>query len=213
MMSTVASNAETVVTLYDVGWEIYDALTGDDHSHGGRITYDQGVMEIMSPSIEHEQAKWMIARMVESTAEALGIDIQCAGSTTFKNDASRRGIEPDECYYIQHADCITGKERIDLSMDPPPDLAIEVGITRSSAIKMGVYAALGVPEVWRYDGESVTLIVLGKDGGYVEAEQSPALPQLPFGELTRFLNMLKQSGQTKSIRAFRDWVHKEIVTE
>jgi Uma2 family endonuclease len=161
----------------------------------------------MSPSKVHEHIKRLIGRMVEAFTEELNIDIQSASSTTFKREDLARGFEPDECYYIAHAEVVRGKDDIDMTVDPPPDLVIEVDISRSSLNKFGMYRALGIPEVWRYDGEALRLYVL-HDGDYVEVQQSTVLPQLSSDHLRSFLNQRSSLGETQLMRQFRAWVRE-----
>ncbi len=122
------------------------------------MAYDQGVLEIMSPSMRHETIKRLIGRMVEMFTLELDIEIRSVSSTTFNREDLEKGIEADECYYIRNAESIRGIEEIDLAIHPPPDLAIEIDISRSSQIKTGIYAALQVSEVWQYDGDRFTCL-------------------------------------------------------
>jgi Uma2 family endonuclease len=153
-MATVVQPAEQVtqrVILPHVCWETYERLLADhQESSGIHFTYDQGRLEILVPSLRHEKLKHTLATLVELLAGALNIDIEGAGSTTFRRHDLARGFEPDACFYLDHADAIAPDRPLGLAVDPPPDLVIEVDITRSSLDKFPIYAALGVPEVWRY---------------------------------------------------------------
>lgn len=206
-MNIVSSPAEQRVILDNISWSTYLAILQDADRCRGRITYDRGVLEIMSPSKLHENIKRLIGRMIEVFTEALNIDIESANSTTFKREDLERGFEADECYYIQHAAEIRTKDDIDMTVDPPPDLIIEVDISRSSLNKFGIYRALAVPEVWRYDGESLRLYAL-HDHDYIEVQQSRALPQLPIDKLADLLSQRSSFGETQLIRQFRTWVHE-----
>ncbi len=130
------------------------------------------------------------------------IDLESVSATTFKRQELERGFEPDESYYIEHAAAVRAKDEIDLTVDPPPDLIVEVDISRSSLNKFGIYQALGIPEVWRYDGASLHLYAL-RDEGYIEVQQSTALPQFPIETLTSFLAQRSSLGETQLIRRFR----------
>jgi len=141
-MSTVLPGSEQRVVLFGISWSTYEAILADVDNPGGRLTYDNGTLEIMSPSLDHERAKSLIGRLIESLTLELELDIVSGGSTTFKRAGLHRGIEPDECYYIQNAAAVFSKEEIDLTVDPPPDLAIEVDISRSSIDKLGSAAAM-----------------------------------------------------------------------
>jgi Uma2 family endonuclease len=206
-MNIVSSPAEQRVILDNISWSTYLAILQDADSCRGRITYDRGVLEIMSPSKLHEHVKRLIGRMIEVFTETLNIDIESASSTTFKRADLERGFEADECYYIQHAAEIRAKDDIDMTVDPPPDLIIEVDISRSSLNKFGIYRALAVPEVWRYDGESLRLYAL-HDHDYIEVQQSRALPQLPIDKLADLLSQRSAFGETQLIRQFRTWLRE-----
>ena len=120
----------------------------------------------MSPSSMHERYNCLFRRMIETLTEELAIPIKGAGSTTFKREDLERGLEPDSCFYLANERRIRGKRELDLTIDPPPDLAIEIDITSSSLDRQGIYAALGVPEIWRFDGESLRVYQLQPDGTY-----------------------------------------------
>lgn len=171
------------------------------------MTYDRGVLEIMAPSRLHENVKRLIGRMVETFTEELNIDIESASSTTFKREDLDRGFESDESYYIQHAADVRGKDEIDMPEDPPPDLLIEVDISRSSLNKFDIYSALGVPEVWRYNGEQLRFYVLEAEG-YVETQDSSVLPPLSASQLSHFLSQRLEQSETALIRGFRQWVRE-----
>ncbi len=206
-MSTVPFLAEQRVVLDHISWQTYEAILNDAENRRGRITYDRGVLEIMAPSKLHENVKRLIGRMVEVFTEELDIDMASASSTTFKREDLDRGFEPDESYYLQHAADVLGKDEIDLLIDPPPDLLIEVDISRSSLGKFGIYRALGVPEVWRYDGERLRFYVLEADA-YVEVLESSVLPPLSASQLSPFLSRRLEVSETALIREFRQWVSK-----
>lgn len=147
---------EQRTVLHNISWETFEALlrdTGEDR--GSRFAYDCGVLEIMTPHFEHENPKSNFGNFIIALAEELGIEVRSAGSTTLKRKILKRGIEPDTCYYIQNELAIRGKQTLDLETDPPPDLAIEIDITSSSVNKLGIYSALGVTELWRYDGQNL----------------------------------------------------------
>ncbi len=186
-MSTAISPGEQRVVLDSISWSTYVAILNDAENRRGRIAYDQGVLEIMSPSKVHEKIKRLIGGMVEAFTEELQIERESAGSTTFKRQDVARGFEPDECYYLQHAAAVRAKDDIDLMVDPPPDLVIEVDISQTSLKKFGIYSALKIPEIWRYDGETLHIHVLREDG-YAEVHQSAVLPRLPIQTLMQFLN-------------------------
>jgi Uma2 family endonuclease len=201
---------EQRVVLRAVGWEGYEtilALVGDGHT---RLTYDRGDLELMSPSMDHEFLKTRVARLIEALTEELDIPCEGAGSTTWRKRLKECGLEPDECYYLANSGRVIGRKKIDLTIDPPPDLAIEIEISRSALDRMGIYAALGVPEVWRLDGETLRIARLQPDGTYTEVATSPGLPALPPDEVVRWMRLGEDMGQTPWIRQFRAWVRDEL---
>lgn len=158
-MATVVQPLEHVtqrVILPHVCWETYERLLADhQESSGLHFTYDQGRLEILAPSLRYGKLKHTIATLVELLAGERNIDIEGVGSTTFRRQDLARGFEPDACFYIAHAAHMRQREDVDLTVDPPPDLVIEIDITSTSLNKMPIFAALGVPEVWRYGGQQV----------------------------------------------------------
>jgi len=146
--------------LRNISWQTYEALLRDLVNSHLRLTYDQGNLEIMSPSPQHAKIGKVLARMVETLTMELDIPLVALAKTTWKHEALAKGCEADECYYIPRADWATGRETFDLTVDPPPDLAIEVDVTSSSIDKLAIYAALKVPEVWRYQEPSLIVLHL-----------------------------------------------------
>ena len=197
------SGTDRCFILSGVSWETYERLLADmQDSHAAHFAYDRGVLEIMAPSYEHESIKEIIALLVNVLAEELDIDIQGGGSTTFRRKDLARGFEPDECFYIQHAELVRGKKQIDLDQDPPPDLIIEIDITSPSLNKFPIFAALGIPEVWRYDGARVAIFTL-VDNDYVDRPESVALPKVTSAILTEFIDASKQLKRPVWLRQVR----------
>ncbi len=186
-------------------WSTYCRLlevVGDRHVF---VTYDRGRLELMSPSFGHEAYKSLLGRLLETLALELDIDIRSGGSTTFKREDLDRGLEPDECYWIQRESLVRDHICVDLTRDPPPDLAVEIDVTRSSIDRQAIYAALGVPELWRYDGQSLRVYQLHPDGNYALSEHSAGFPTLPLREFERFLAFDPPLKENERIRRFRDW--------
>ena len=209
-MSTISSPAEQRVILANIRWSTYEAILNDAETRRGRMAFDEGVLEIMAPSKAHENAKSLIGRLIETFTEQLGIDVCSVGSTTFKREDLQKGFESDECYYIAHAAAVREKDEIDLTVDPAPDLAVEVDISRTSMGKFRIYGAIGVPEVWRYDGTSLRVYVHLQADEYQETQRSQALPQLPIDVLVDFLNQRHLQSETQIIRSFRAWVGQQF---
>jgi Uma2 family endonuclease len=205
-MAIIAEPVTGHAVLSGVSWTTYEALQRDLECGGTRLTYCRGVLEIMSPSNEHEGIKKALARMIEAMTEELGIPIRSAGSTTFKDQARDEGIEPDESYYVANEPQVRGRSRLDFDRDPPPDLAIEVVITAKWIDKQRLYANLGVPEIWQHDGTALTILRLQPDGSYAERRRSEVFPFLPLDEFQRFLARRDETDETSWIRSFRAWV-------
>ncbi|MGK7875047.1 MAG: Uma2 family endonuclease [Xenococcaceae cyanobacterium] len=198
------------VLLSNISWQTYEALVRDlEAQPGTRLTYDRGMLEIMTPLIPHEKNKKLIGRLVENLTAELDIEICSLGSLTCKREDLKRGLEPDQCYYIQNELVVRNLSEIDFTKDPPPDLAIEIDITSSSLNRMEIYANLGVPELWHYDGKSLKIYQL-EGNQYQECQVSSTLPQLPPAEVMGFLELKKTMGETSWIRSFRQWVRSQI---
>jgi Uma2 family endonuclease len=120
-----------------------------------------------------------------------------------------QGLEADECYWIQHAEQMCGKTTFDPDADPPPDLALEVEVSRSVLPRLRIYASLGIPEIWRYDGQAIHVLLRGANGEYQESPTSAALPMVPVAELSRFLELLRTTSETQVSRQFFDWVREQ----
>jgi Uma2 family endonuclease len=196
------------VTLHGVSWETYEHLLADlaDRS-APRLTFDQGVLEIMSPTAEHEEYNRTLAALVELVANELRVNIRRLGSTTFKRKDLVKSFEPDSCFYIQSAPRIRGKRRIELPQDPPPDLLIEIDITSSSLDRFPLFAHAGIPEVWRYDGSRVQFLQL-TDEHYVEVSHSLALPILTSEVVTQFLEESLELESAEWSLRLREWVQQ-----
>jgi Uma2 family endonuclease len=198
------------ILLRGISWKTYQGLIRDLESEPGkRLTYDRGTLEIMVPLPPHEHFKKLISRLVEVTTEETETEIRSLGSTTWSREDLQRGLEPDECFYIQNEAIVRGKDTIDLSIDPPPDLAVEIDNTSSSMNRMEIYAALGVPEVWRFDGEALTIYHL-ENGEYRPREVSGVLPLLRRGDILQFLQGSQTMGETTWIREFRRWIKQKL---
>ena len=208
-MATVLSPPEQRVILRGVSWGTYENLLSDHvDASAPRFTFDRGVLEIMSPSSEHEEYNRTLAMMVEVLAEELRMDIRNLGSTTFKREDLQRGFEADSSFYIQTAERMSGRSHVDPAVDPPPDLVIEVDITSTALSKFPVYAHFGVPEIWRYDGKRVAIFRLSR-GEYAESEASAAFPEVCSADLSRFLEQAKVLQRTAWLGVLRSWVREK----
>ena len=200
---------ENRVILKGVTWSTFKALladVGDDRAW--RIAYDEGVLEIRMPLEEHEEPKRLIESFVEAIVDELEIELRSLGSLTLEREDLTRAVEPDSCFYIQNESLVRGRN-INLPNDPPPDLAIESDYTNSSVNKFTIYAAIGVPEIWRYRRESLQVYQL-VDGKYEKCEISLAFPFLPVAEIPGFIEQSRTVGQRAAVRLFRQRI-KEIL--
>lgn len=197
------------VVLENISWTEFEAILEDlGESRGSRIAYDRGRLEIMTPLPEHEVNKVYISNFVEILLEELDIEFCPLGSTTFKNQEMFKGIEPDSCFYIKNELAVRGKNRLDLTIDPPPDLALEVDITNRS--HPDIYQSLGVTELWRYQKSQLEILLL-VDGKYVESSTSGNFPDFPLVEIIpQYLAKCRTEGRNKGIKAFRSWVKEQI---
>ncbi|KOR37710.1 MULTISPECIES: Uma2 family endonuclease [Planktothricoides] len=198
------------VVLNQISWHTYEQLLaemGDNRTI--RLCYDRGLLEIMTPLLDHENPKEILTALVGVLAEELNIEIMRAGSTTLKRPDLAKGAEPDSSFYIQNERLVKGKSRIDLTTDPPPDLVIEIYVSSSSVDREGIYAAMGVPEIWRCDRGVVKFLQL-EAGKYIMVERSLAFPLLSVTELTKFFSQSQTLGETNLLRSFRAWVRQVL---
>lgn len=197
------------VQLQNISWEMYEAILDElGEGYAVRLAYYKGTLEIRMPLPKHEKAKSLIGYLVNVLLEELNIDCEVLGSTTFKRQDMQTGVEPDDCFYIQNQAAVRGKERLDLSVDPPPDLAIE--IDNSSQTSFNCYEALGVPELWRYDGEVLKIYLL-QQGKYAESSISQNFPDFPIIDLIpQYVDRSQIEGRSPTVRAFRAAVREQL---
>lgn len=198
--------ADSVLTLHGVSWDEYEELlnvVGD--ASGLRVSYNEGTLRIMSPSSKHERHAWLIGQLVGLLSTRLHIRVLYYGSVTMRKRSKQKGVEPDTCFYVQNAALIGTKDEIDFNTDPPPDIVVEIDLHRDSFSKFPIYVSLGVPEIWRYDGKSLTIYQL-RDEEYVASELSQSLPLLTSTILTEFLARSPKQDQYDILLAFEDWL-------
>jgi Uma2 family endonuclease len=213
-MSTVASPpARPPAVLYDIDWKTYTRLLRVFEKSGRRLrlTYDRGTLEIMSPLWVHEAHAKLLGRFTDVLTEELNLPCRLGGSVTLRRRRKQRGLEPDNCYWIASAPLLQGKRDLDLRVDPPPDLTIEVDVTSSSINRMGIYSALNVPEVWRLSTGGIAFHIL-ESGAYQVRSNSLSFPQLASADLVPFLAQWGQDDDTTIVRRFRDWVKQQLLS-
>jgi Uma2 family endonuclease len=210
IMSTVPAPTSSAgrVLLCGVDWDEYTRLLRALAERPSvRLTYDRGVLEIMTPLDRIDNRGRFTCRLIVALTEELNLPIACGGSTTLRR-RRQRGLEPDESFWIANESRVRGLDRLNLRTDPPPDLAVEVDATRSSLNRMAIYAALGVPEVWRLGAAGLTFHVLQTDGKYAPATVSRTFPTVGAADITRFLALLGQQEENGILRQFRTWVRQ-----
>lgn len=196
----------TDVTFHNASWEDYEELLGQvGEASGLRINYDDGELQVMTLSAEHEKYTRFFEKIATLISVRLRINILSFGSATMKKSKRLAGKEPDACFYVQTADALGNKIQLDFETDPPPDIAVEVDIHHASRDMFSIYAKLGVPEIWRYDGKELTIHHL-RQGLYVEQEASLALPMLSGSALTEFLSRMRGEGEFQTLLAFDEWL-------
>jgi Uma2 family endonuclease len=204
-METLVQPSEQRIVLRNVSWTTYEGLLADlADGRSPRLTYDRGILEIMSPLLEHEELSHNLAMLVEIAAEARDLDIRGLGSTTFRREDLERGFEPDDCFYIHNVARMRSKVQIDLTVDPPPDLVIEIEQSRSSMSKLSIYAQIGVPEVWRHTGQQLLILVL-REGTYHEQDESAALPGVKSDGLIALLEESRSLRRPEWLKHARAW--------
>lgn len=208
-MSTATPQPRDCAVLHEIDWQTYTRMLRV--LKGRRLTYDRGTLEIMSPLLEHEQPAYILGRFVDVMTEEHNLPCRAGRSVTLRRRRKQRGLESDNCYWIANAPRLQGKRHLDLRVDPPPDLAIEVDVSSSSLNRMSIYAALVVPEVWRLTSTGLAFHILEKDG-YQVRPNSLAFPTLTSADLTGFLMLLDTADDTAIVRQFREWVRQRFLT-
>lgn len=201
---------EQRMLLRHVRWETYERLLKDfENSSSPHLNYDRGTLEIMRPLPEHERRNRAIASLVEVLAEEWGIETLNLGSTTFRRKDILRGFEPDSCFYIQNVARVrTHGGSFDLDANPPPDLVIEIDLTHPSLDTFPIYAPVGVPEIWRDAGDTITIFerntaAIGEE--YLLRAESPSFPGLTASVLTEFIASSQTLGRLAWLRSVRAW--------
>ena len=204
-----------ILRIPAVRWEDYEQLLADlgDEYHV-RVSYNCGYLEIMSPLPEHEEFADIILGIAREITRELGVKLETRGSMTIRRAWQSKGAEPATCFYVQSAERIIGKRGLDFNIDPPPDIVVEIDVTNASQPKFPIYAALGIPEIWRYDDSQAYFHHL-VGGAYVEASHSRAFPFLPSAVLAQLIEQSNTAGQDVALDAARAWVrdHKLQGTE
>jgi Uma2 family endonuclease len=191
-------------------WKGYLAILEAFDERRVKITYDEGALELLSPSPSHEQIKKLLARIVEDAAFELGVDCSGGGSTTFRRKALEKGLEPDECYYIGRGPLSgIGADLPDETEYPAPDLALEIEITCSALNRIGIFRALGVPEIWRYTAQHKAIILSLGPEGYTEVKTSRYFPVLSPDRISYFVQRGLEVTSLELIKELRAWLAEQ----
>jgi Uma2 family endonuclease len=211
-MATIADSVEKDqrVVFHDVAWDVYLGLSRARGESATRLTFHRGVLEIMTLSQLHERLSRLLHRFVVELTQELGLELASVGSTTMNAKEVVAGAEADESYYIRHEAVVRDREEYDPAVDPPPDLAIEVDLSSKSSSRLAVYATLGIPEVWQYDGSDLVFKVLGVDGAYCVADRSLSFPSLASADLEVFLKRRGTIGENALARELREWARSHL---
>lgn len=201
---------KTVLTFYEKTFEDYEKLLEDvGEASWLRIWFNEGVLQVMTLSIEHENYSVIVHDFVKTLSLRKKIRVLGYRSATIKVDKNSQGAEPDNCYYVQSADKLPNKIVINFGVDPMPDIVVEIDIHHQSKYKFPIYADFGISEIWRYDGKKFEILKLQIDKTYREIERSEALPLLTSQILGDFLGQSREKDQYEILLAFDEWLKNQ----
>ena len=197
---------EDRILISDISWDFYVAFCDEIGERPIRLSFSDGLLEIMITHAPHEFYKTMLAKLIEAIIFELAIPVRSGGSMTFQRKDLEKGFEPDECWWIEHEAEVRCKREFDFRADPPPDLAIEIEISRSLVRRVDIFAAMGVKELWRHNGKTLRFCLLGDDRKYHDRETSHAFPFLKPADLEPYLRIDAEIDETTRVRRFCDWL-------
>lgn len=199
---------EKRVTLRGLTWQGYQQiLHALPESRAARLTYDHGILEISMPLESHEFASELIGLFIRILVGEMGMKLKSMRSTTLTREDLDRGAEPDNAYYIQNQAKVAGRT-VNLAEDPAPDLVVEVDITHTDIDKNRLYAAMGVPEFWSYNGQEWRIYQL-QEKTYQECDRSPTFPEIEKEYLYHFLEKAQQD-EIEAEKEFRSLIQEKI---
>ncbi|CAN5765310.1 Uma2 family endonuclease [soil metagenome] len=209
----MARQQQAAIILSNVAWETYARFIEENMNkiRSPRFYYEEGNLLIMSVSPEHEEAKDTIVYLINLLTEEFQINARSFGSTTYTKDNIKRGFEPDSCFYFENESKMRGVKRLDMTVQPAPDLIIEVDITSLSTFRQHIFAAFGVPEIWRFDGEQIEILKL-ENGKYISIATSLSLPLVTPEKLTGFIKESQTVSRLEWINKVRTWA-REVKAE
>ncbi len=202
------SIAENIVKLENVSWQTFNNLLSElGNKRNQLLAYKEGTLEIMSPLGEHENSNRFIDDLIRAIADELDLSLKKFGSLTLKSNQLQQAVEPDSSYYLENEPKVRNKQSIDLTINPPPDLVLEIDITSGSLNKLPIYANLQVPEIWRYDGQNLTVFSLDKaNKNYQKLDKSKTFPWLDLKLVPQLIAQSLEIGETATLKQFRQWV-------
>ncbi|MDR3639171.1 MAG: Uma2 family endonuclease [Isosphaeraceae bacterium] len=211
---TTTEPTEQSVVLHAVDWTAYCAI--DDvlgNRHDVRVVYHEGKLVLMTKSRRHEWYADRIEELFKAAANGLGILWESAGETTLRREGLSAGVEPDAAFYVgAHAQLMRGPTNVDLEVQPPPDVTIEVELTHSAEQAMAVYSKLGVPEVWRFDAGTgaIAFWVRAHDGAYAVSPTSRAIHELTVEDVRDQLRAAEETSVAQWFAALPGWVETTL---
>lgn len=204
--SVVRSTPATVerpreqVRLEGISWQTYEQLLHEIGEGATRLTYNRGVLEIaMSPSRRHETTGWFFGGLIRLLCQLQNIQVVAGGATTHRRQDLSKGIEPDACFWIQHEAVMRGVLELDLAVNPPPDIVVEVDFHSSSRNRIEIYHALGVPEVWWYAHGTLQFLARTDAPDYQVVSHSLCFPKLASVRVQQAFLQSSDIGETEAI--------------
>lgn len=209
-MLNITTPAQQRTLLANISWQTFKVMLAEMGAERiTRLAYAQGLVEVMTPLMPHENSNRFIEGLVVVLCEELGLEIKRTGSLTLTRDDLECGAEPDSSYYIQNEYLVREKEDINLDFDPPPDLVLEVEYSKSKIDKLRLYASMGIPEFWRYNG-SVLRVYKLELGQYIESNSSPTFATVAVTEIPKFITESRKVGEITCTRNFRNWIRRQL---
>ena len=198
------------LVLYGAPWPLYEAFLNAYEEQPSRISYDEGVLEVpMVLSIEHERLSFFLGSLIDRISEVFDIQMACGGSSTLKLELKQKGLEADQCFWIEHADAIHDALRLDLTIHPPPDLVVEIDITHAVIDREAIYASLGVTEMWHYEKSTKLTGWINRDGTWERIDKSYSFPMIRISDVSLFVERLRAGEKEVTLkRDFRKWLEE-----
>lgn len=201
---------ETRFLIRDIDWAAYRKISEALNERHFHLSFDGKDLELMTTSLPHDRYGRFVSFMVMALTEEMDLPCTSCGQFTMDREDLAKGIEADESFYIANESKVRGMRELDLIKDPPPDLAVEIDLTTDSRRRLGIYAALAIPEIWRFDGTKATIYERRPDGQYAIRETSRYFPFLTVGDLARFLGKCNETDHGTLLREFRAWVREQV---